>query len=163
MPKIHLDKLLKHRSFLNKSVKTNKLNSKNKLVLVCFLNSLTNKAFLLSKLYFLEKKKNVWFNLEINSNIKFINNKFCLFFFNSLIELSYFIFLTKSLTLIPYIFFPVKILSGNSKIELPLNILNIVSTALLKSTFNIFLFWKNILVGLFVFFFSLLSKNKCLH
>lgn len=163
MSKLNLNKLLNYRSFLKKSVKTNKLNLENKLILVCFLNSLTNKALLLSKLFFLEKKNNSWFNLQINSNIKFINNKFCLFFFNSLIELSYFIFLSKSLTLTPYIFFPVKILSGNSRLELPLNILNVILVTVLKTSFNIFFFWKNLLVGLFFFFFNLLSKNKCLH
>lgn len=159
MSQKNLKKLLNYRLFLKKSIKTNKFNLKNKLILVCFLNSLTNKAYLLSKLFFLEKKKNKWFNLKINSNIKFINNKFCVFFFDSLIELSYFLFLTKSLTLIPYSFFPIKILSGNSKIELPLNIFNIVSTSVLNTTFNIFFFWKNIIVNLLFLFFNLLLKK----
>lgn len=154
-----LNKLLNYRLFLKKSIKTNKLNLKNKLILVCYLNSLTNKAYLLSKLFFLEKKNNKWFNLKINSNIKFINNKFCLFFFNSLLELAYFLFLTKSLTLIPYNFLPLKILSGNSTLELPLNIFNVISTTILKTTFNIFFFWKKIIVNLLFLFFNLLSKK----
>lgn len=57
MSQKNLKKLLNYRLFLKKSIKTNKFNLKNKLILVCFLNSLTNKAYLLSKLFFLEKKK----------------------------------------------------------------------------------------------------------
>lgn len=163
MLKINLKKLLNYRLFIKKSIKTKNLKFNNKLILVCYLNSLSNKAFLLSKLFFLEKKNNVWFNFKINSNIKFINNKFCLFFFNSIIELFYFIFLTKTLTLIPYVFFPLKILSGNSKLELPLNIFNSISITILKTTFSIFFFWKNLFVNLYFLIFNLLKKTKCLH
>lgn len=163
MTHFNLNKFLNYRLFLKKTIRAKQLKTTNKLLFVCFLNSLTNKAFLLSKFFFLETKKNLWFNFNIKSNIKFINNKFCIFLFNSIIELLYFIFLTKSLTLIPYVFFPLKILSGNSKCELPLNIFNIISTNILKISFNIFCFWKNIFIYLYFIIFNLLKKKQCLH
>lgn len=158
-----LKKFLNYRLFLKKTIKTKQLEVNNKLILVCFLHSLTNKAFLLSNKFFLNEKKNLWFDFQINSNLKFINNKFCVFLFNSLIELLYFFFLTKSLTLIPYIFFPLKILSGNSNLELPLNIFNLISTNILKAGFSIFFFWKNLFVSLYLVIFDLFKKKKCLH
>jgi hypothetical protein len=155
-----LKKILNYRLFLKNTIKTKNFKINNKLILICFLHSLTNKAFLLSKLFFLKKHNNSWFNFKINSNIKLIKNKLCIFFFDSLIEILYFIFLTKSLTLIPYIFFPLKILSGNSQLELPLNIFNLISINVLKTSFNIFLFWKNLFISLYLIIFNLLKKKN---
>lgn len=163
MAHYNLKTFLNYRLFLKKTIRAKQLKINNKLLFVCFLNSLTNKAFLLSKFLFLEKKNNMWFNFNIKSNIQFINNKFCIFLFNSIMELLYFIFLTKSLTIIPYVFFPLKILSGNSSLELPLNIFNIISTNILKISFNIFCFWKNLFIYLYFIIFNLLKKKQCQH
>lgn len=164
MSKKILKQFLNYRLFLQKFTKTYQLKIKNKLILVCFLNSFTNKAFLLSKLFFLEDKKNKWFKFNINSNIKFINNKICLFSFNSILEILYFIFLTKSILLIPYIFFPLKILNGNSNLELPFNIFNLISKNILSNCFIIFLIWKQLILFIYSIIFNLFKiKNKCQH
>lgn len=155
MSTIILKQILNYRLFLTKTIKTKQLIKKNKLILICYLASLTDKAFLLSNFFFLKEKKNPWFKFNINSNIKFLNNKFCIFFFNTLIELLYFIFLMKSITLIPYIFFPLKILNSNSKLELPFNIFNIISQNILINNFIIFFFWKNIIMLLYSLIFCL--------
>ena len=52
MSHIYLEKFLNYRLFLKKTIKAKQLRINNKLLLVCFLNSLTNKAFLLSKFFF---------------------------------------------------------------------------------------------------------------
>jgi hypothetical protein len=157
-----LKQISNYRLFLRKTTKTKQLKLINKLILICFLTSLTNKAFLLSKLFFSETKNNLWFNLNIKANIKFINNKFCLFFFNSILELLHFISLTKSLTLIPYTFFPLKILNGNSKLELPFNIFNLISKNILSNCFIIFLFWKNLILSVYSVLFNLFLTKKIL-
>lgn len=160
MSKIILKQLIKYRLFIKTLLNTQKLKIQNKLVLVCYLISLTNKAFLLSQLFFLENKKNNWFKFNINSNIHLINNKFCLFTFNSLKELLYFIFLMKSTLIIPYIFLPLKILNGNSNLELPLSIFNLIAKNILINCFAIFLFWKQLILLIYSLFYNLfLIKN----
>ncbi len=160
MSKIILKQLIKYRLFIKTLLKTQKLKIQNKLILICYLISLTNKAFLLSQLFFLENKKNNWFKFNINSNVHLINNKFCLFTFNSLKELLYFIFLMKSTLITPYIFLPLKILNCNSKLELPLSIFNLIVKNILINCFIIFFFWKQLILILYSLFYNLfLIKN----
>lgn len=155
MSAIILKQIVTYRLFLLKTMRTQQLKINNKLVLICHLTSLTNKAFLLSKIFFLETKKNFWFNFNITSNFTFINNKLCLFLFNTILELLYFIFLTKSVALTPYTFFPLKILNGNSNIELPFNIFNIISQNILINRFIVFLFWKNLILSIYSMIFNI--------
>jgi len=153
MSQVILKQLIKYRLFIKKSIKPHQLTIKNKLILICFLTSLTNKAFLLSQLFFLDSKKNSWFKFNINSNL--IKNKLCLFTFNSLKELLYFFFLTKSTQMNPYIFLPLKILNGSSKLELPLSIFNLITKNFSTNCFIIFLFWKQLILLLYSFFFNI--------
>lgn len=161
MSKIILKQLIKYRLFFKKFLKTSKLKMKNKLILMCFFTSLTNKAFLLSQLFFLENKKNNWFNLNINSNLYLINNKYCFFSFNTYKELSNFIFLTQSTFMNPYIFIPVKILNGNSKLELPLSIFTLIKKNNVTNFSTIVFFWKQLILMLYSLLYNLfIIKNK---
>lgn len=164
MSKIILKQLTKYRLFFKKFIKTPQLKIKNKLILMCFFTSLTNKAFLLSQLFFLEIKKNNWFNLNINSNLYLINNKYCFFSFDTYKELYNFVFLTQSISMSPYIFIPLKILNGNSNLELPLSIFTLITKNILTKSFAIIFFWKQLILMLYSLIYNIfIIKNKNLN